>query len=229
MRKTILAFALMAFAVLPSVIKAQTAASEGRGVDVVGTAQKVLTPDKVIIQIAVENRAKSAKGAQEATSQSVAKVLAYLKSKDNIKSVETNYVSLRPQRIDYNREEYEYIAMQQIAFELNNIGDYQNVIIDLLDRGVNGIGQVMFESSQRKEAERKLLADAVRNAREKAEFLAAQLNQEVGKAIYISDRIQSAGPTPVYFRDALKVESQAVIAPGELKVSAEVNVTFQLK
>ncbi len=209
-------------------LKAQQASE--RTIDVIGTAEQVLKPDQVIIQIVIENSDESPKAAQTKTSQAASKALSYLKTKNSIKSIETNYVSLRSQRVDYNKETYRYVAVQNIAFVLVDIGEYQNVIIDLMERGVNGIGQVRFESSKREKLEEELLARAVKNAREKAIFLAAQLNQTVGRALHIADRISSSGPSPVAFKSSMAMEdAEASIAPGELRISARVNVVFELK
>ncbi|MGB0175588.1 MAG: SIMPL domain-containing protein [Owenweeksia sp.] len=211
-------------------LKAQQANTSPRTIDVIGTAEQVLKPDQVMIQIVIENSEESPKAAQAKTSQAASKALSYLKTKTSIKSIETNYVSLRPQRIDYNKDTYRYVAVQNISFVLEDIGEYQNVIIDLMERGANGIGNVQFESTKREKLEQQLLAQAVRNAREKAVFLATQLEQQVGRAVYIADRIASSGPVPLAFKSSMEMdEAQASIAPGELLISARVNVIFELK
>ena len=99
-----------------------------------------------------------------------------------------------------------------------------------MEKGVNGIGSVRFESSQREKLEQQLLAKAVKNAKEKAIFLASQLNQQIGSAVHISDRIVESGPVPIAFKSSMEMdESRASIAPGELQISARVNVVFELK
>ena len=222
------AFALLTWSSSKAI--AQQNGSSQPTIDVIGTAEQVLNPDQVIIQIIIENSESTPKEAQTKTSQAAAQALSYLKSKTSISSIETNYVNLRSQRIDYNKETYQYIATQNIGFVLKDIGDYQNVIVDLMEKGVNGIGSVRFESSQREKLEQQLLAKAVKNAKEKAIFLASQLNQQIGSAVHISDRIVESGPVPIAFKSSMEMdESRASIAPGELQISARVNVVFELK
>ncbi|HAD98517.1 MAG TPA: hypothetical protein DCG19_13995 [Cryomorphaceae bacterium] len=222
------AFALLTWSSSKAI--AQQNGSSQPTIDVIGTAEQVLNPDQVIIQIIIENSESTPKEAQTKTSQAAAQALSYLKSKTGISSIETNYVNLRSQRIDYNKETYQYIATQNIGFVLKDIGDYQNVIVDLMEKGVNGIGSVRFESSQREKLEQQLLAKAVKNAKEKAIFLASQLNQQIGSAVHISDRIVESGPVPIAFKSSMEMdESRASIAPGELQISARVNVVFELK
>ncbi len=201
-----------------------------RTIDVIGTAEHVLVPDQVMVQIIIENSESGPKEAQAKTSQAATRALSYLKSRNSVKSIETNYVNLRPQRIDYNKDTYRYIAIQNITFTLEDVGDYQNVIIDLMERGVNGIGNVRFDSSQREKAEQELLAKAIKNAREKAVFMASQLGQQIDAAVHISDRIsQNQGDVPLQFKSSVMEDGSGSIAPGELRITAQVNVVFELK
>ena len=77
--------------------------------------------------------------------------------------------------------------------------------------------------------------DAIKAAKEKAMALAEALGQKIGKPITISE---GTSAQPYYKRamqnsvramDAGAEESGGSIAPGEIKIEANVSVTFELE
>ncbi len=197
-------------------------------IDVIGEASVNLAPDYATINIVVEKQHLKPAEAQKATMEEMSAVLSYLKSVKNISEVKTQVVELRPVYRDYQKGEKEYMARQIVSFRLNDLEQYDDVILELLQKGIDGIGQVAFRSTAEEKYEETLLKQAVIDAREKATLLAAELGQSIGKATFITDRsYNSPYPHPEGAR-MLKMDSGPSVEPGELTLSMSVNIRFQL-
>lgn len=197
-------------------------------VDVMGEASVKLAPDYAQISIVVEKEAKLPAEAQQSTMKEMSEVLTYLRSIKNISDVKTQVVELRPRIRDYQKGEKDYYARQVVSFKLMKLEQYDEVILGLLQKGIDGIGQVQFRSSSEEKLEESLLKQAVADARNKASLLAGELGQEIGKAVFITDR-NGSGAYPRYEgARMMKMDSGPSVEPGELELSVTVNVRFEL-
>ncbi len=228
MKRLVLIFCL---ALLGGILPAQTPVTESSGViDVTGSAFMDVSPDYASIVIRVEKRSPSAREAQEAVSELMAKVLKYLEQRGDVAEVKTQYVNLHP---EYNYQEKmvnNYTANQSLSFDLQNLQAYDELMVELLELGINGISNVQFKSSQEEAIRKSLLGRAVLAAREKALTMTAELGQSVGKAVYISDQLsRSSDPRP--YLQAERMESMASgpsIQPGRIRLEIIANVRFKL-
>ena len=162
----------------------------------------------------------------------VNKVIKYLKSEGIAeKNINTNYMNLN-KRYNYNDKTYTYVANQAISITLEDISKYESIMKGLLENGLNGINGIEFESSEIEKHKAEARRKAVLNAKEKAEALAKPLGQTVGKAYKISEG-SSNNYQPVYGAMRIKgsadeASNQETMAPGEMEISIDVNVSFQL-
>ena len=202
------------------------------GIHVTGEGIVKVAPDKVTIKSQIEHEGQSATSVKSQNDEVVNKVIKYLKSEGIAeKNINTNYINLN-KRYNYNDKTYTYVANQAISITLEDISKYESIMKGLLENGLNGINGIEFESSAIEKHKAEARRKAVLNAKEKAEALAKPLGQTVGKAYKISEG-SSNNYQPVYGAMRIKgsadeSSNQETMAPGEMEISIDVNVSFQL-
>jgi uncharacterized protein YggE len=210
-------------------MQAQTEAFPSR-VDVSGTGTVKITPDQVLIGLRVENTGNDAATVKRENDQVVAAVLRFLKDAGVPDSdVQTEYIRLN-KNYNYNSKTYNYVANQSINVLLKDLSKYESVMNGLISSGMNRIDNINFGSSERERLEVEARKKAVLNAKQKAGEYAAALGQQIGSAVRISEQTASVSPGVNLrsFAVADAAESEATIAPGELEIRVNVQVSFIL-
>lgn len=201
-------------------------------VNVTGEGIVKVVPDKVIIRARIEHTGKDATEVKAQNDKVVNDVIKYLKSQDiPSKNFQTEYITLNK---DYNYQSKEtfYSANQAISITLEDLSKYEKLMSGLLESGLNRINGIQFQSSKRAELESEARKKAVLDAREKAQEFAGALGQEIGAAQTISEIENGNYPLPMYRAMEMKAadsEQQETLAPGEMEITAKVNVGFLLK
>jgi hypothetical protein len=198
---------------------------------VTGLGKVKVVPDQVQITFAVESTGPKGNELQKANMQKVDAVLKYLASQGIAPAdIQTERVYLTDQFL-YDRKKTNYIARQQITVLLKKIDTYDQIVVGLLDKGVNAIDNVQLMSSlseQKKSEARKL---AVENAKKKAAELAAAAEVKLGKAFNITDMSSDYAPTQfTKHLYAMAAESGDAatqsLAPGEMEIIVNIQATF---
>ncbi|SDL10313.1 hypothetical protein SAMN04488034_102297 [Salinimicrobium catena] len=201
-------------------------------VNVTGEGTVKVVPDKVVIRARIEHTGKDATEVKAQNDKVVNDVIKYLKSQDiPSKNFQTEYITLNK---DYNYQSKEtfYSANQAISITLDDLSKYEKLMSGLLESGLNRINGIQFQSSKREELESEARKKAVLDARQKAEEFAGALGQEIGAAHTISEIENGNYPLPMYRTMEMKAadsEQQETLAPGEMEITAKVNIGFLLK
>lgn len=201
-------------------------------VNVTGEGTVKVVPDKVVIRARIEHTGKDATEVKAQNDKVVNDVIKYLKSQDiPSKNFQTEYITLNK---DYNYQSKEtfYSANQAISITLDDLNKYERLMSGLLESGLNRINGIQFQSSKREELESEARKKAVLEARQKAEEFAGALGQEIGAAHTISEIENGNYPLPMYRTMEMKAadsEQQETLAPGEMEITAKVNIGFLLK
>ena len=230
MKRTLLLFALL---IGVGAMAQQSQPQHLYNVSVVGEGTVTTVPDQVVINARVEHTGESAQEVKSQNDKVISDVLEYLKdfgipSED----VKTEYLRLRKEHNYSTKEDY-YSANQALSIRIKDIDTYEALMGGLLDKGLNRIDGISFETSKKEELEAEARKKAVLNAREKAQEYAQALGQQIGKAIEIRES-GSSGVQPILRASAVKLEaydssaSGPQIAPGELEITSRVNVSFLL-
>jgi uncharacterized protein len=202
-------------------------------ISVNGEGRIKVVPDRVEINLGVKNFGKDAAEVKKLNDETVDKVLKYIK-KFGIPASDfkTTQVSLN-KTYDYDKKKQTYQASQSIAIVLKDLTKYDELMMGLMDNGVNSIDNVEFKSSkmeQHKSEARKL---AILDAKKKAEDYVSVLNQKVGKAILITDNSSHYQPpmykNAVFMLEASDSSSQQTLAIGEIDILTNVSVSFVLE
>ena len=209
-----------------------------------GTATVKVDPDKVTVTIGVESQGLTAEEASAKNAELMAKVIAALKQLGIADDqISTSWYSLypvyeyksppcieiypQPPECAPRSEITGYRASNSLSVTLDANEDVGAVIDAAVAAGANNVnGAYFFVSQERQEALREgLIADAIANARSRADKAADAVNMSITgvKSINISDAY-----FPVFYRDFAQEGSGAStpILPGQQQVSMNVQVTF---
>jgi uncharacterized protein YggE len=165
--------------------------------------------------------------------ETVDKVVKYIKKFGIPTSdFQTTNVSLY-KSYDYEKKKHNFQASQTITITLKDIKKYDELMMGLVDTGINNINGVEFKSSKIEEHKVTARKQAVLDAKKKAEDFVSVLDQKVGKAIMITDNSQPMYQPPMYRNVMMKAEAMDAIpetlAIGEIEIITNVNVSFLLE
>ena len=203
-------------------------------ISVSGEGKMKVTPDRVVVNFGVDNVGKDATEVKKMNDETVDKVIKFIK-KFGIPTADfqTTNVSLH-KTYDYDKKKYSYQASQSITITLKDITKYDELMMGLVDTGINNISNVEFKSSKMEEHKTEARKLAILDAKKKAEDYVSVLNQKVGKAILITDNSQVYYP-PMYKNMAYAEMAtdagldRETLAIGELEIITNVSVSFVLE
>ena len=202
-------------------------------VSVSGEGSVKIQPDYAIISIGSEIKDVESGKAKKQNDEIIAKMIQIIKkSKIDEKDYQTQRVNLYKSR-DYQQKKDYFVANQTVAITLRNLDQYETLMMDLIDAGANAIQGVEFKSTQTEKFASEIRAKAVLDAKKKAQDYAGALDQTIGRALIISDQSFVNTPriysmkTAAFSADAATPEQ--TLAIGEIEISTNVNVVFELK
>ncbi|WP_297868525.1 SIMPL domain-containing protein [uncultured Flavobacterium sp.] len=230
MKKIVLLFALVTATIQAQELK------QVPQISVSGEGKMKVTPDEVVITVAVENIGKEAAEVKKKNDETVDKVLKLIKQRGiPTADYQTQRVNLY-KNYDYNTKKYNYVANQTISIYLKDLSKYDKLMIDLVDSGINTIQGVEFKSSKIKEYESQARKKAMLDAKQKAEdYVSVLVGQKVGKVLVISDNSYTNYPRPVFAEMKTMAMAdgastpQETLAIGEIEIVSNISVSFVLE
>lgn len=200
-------------------------------VNVSGEGSVKIKPDFAIITIGAEIKDADSAKAKKQNDAIISKMIQVIK-KSNVaeKDYQTQRVNLYKTREYQEKKDY-FVANQTITITLRNLDQYEKLMSDLLDAGANTINGVEFKSTQTEKYATEIRGKAVLDAKKKAQDYAGALNQTIGKALIISDQSVVNNPR-VYMMKTAEADASGMgqtLAAGEIEISTNVNVVFELK
>ncbi|MCG6205727.1 SIMPL domain-containing protein [Rhodopseudomonas sp. HC1] len=201
-------------------------------ITVVGEARKSVAPDIAQIEAGVSNMAKTARGAAEANNLAMGKVLLELKNAGlDGKDIQTSRLSIQPQYASSNRpgptEINGYLASNMVTVQVRDIARVANLIDTLVQAGANEIRGISFRVADPSKVLDDVRAEAVADARRKAEIYARAAGVTLGAPVVITEDAQP-GVAPMR-KMAMTQSASAPIAPGEEALSVTVLVSWAIK
>lgn len=204
-------------------------------ISVTGEGKIKIAPDQVLILATVETKGTNSKDVKKSNDEQMESVLKLIKSMNLPQTdYKTKRVSLNPQ-YDYEKKKTSYNATQTLEILLKDLSKYDELMEGLVNKGINRIDNVTFQSSKLAQYQSEARKLAMKEAKMKAEDYVSVLGQKVGTAINITDNSQTYYPQPVYAMRAMKTESMDAAAPretmaaGEIEITANVSVSFKLE
>ena len=228
-RHTILA-AIGAGMLLATSASAQTALPAM--ISVTGEATISVPPDQAQIEAGASSYAKTARQASEANNNAMGQLLLALKTANiDQKDIQTSRLLLQPQYEPNHSPPtvVGYRASNQVTVRLRDVAKVASTIDLLVGAGATDIGGVNFIVSQASKLLDDARAQAIADARRKAEIYAKAAGVTLGEPLSISEEGGSS-PGPV-FRAKMTAAPMAAtpIAQGEETLSVTVNVSWAIK
>ncbi|HSM19339.1 MAG TPA: SIMPL domain-containing protein [Hyphomicrobiales bacterium] len=238
-RRTFLAAALALLLAAPLAASAQEEPKPAT-LSLSGSAEVTAAPDMAVITSGVVTEAKTARAALTANNAAMADVAAAMKEAGiAAKDLQTSGFSVEPQYFhppqqrDGTREPPRitgYKVSNRLTVKVRDL-DRLGRLLDLsVSLGANQVSGVDFavtdEQPLRDEARRQAMADALRKARLYAEAAGVTLK----RVLTITESSGRRPPQPVAFRAmAMEASDRVPVEAGELALTAEVDVTWEIE
>lgn len=229
MRRALLAAALLAAAGASA--SAQDA--DAPQITVTGEAMIGAAPDLAVIDAGVSTEAKSAREASDANNAAMGKVLLALKGTGIAeKDLQTQRLALQPQYSNRNGPNSiaSYRASNRVAIRLRDMAQVATMIDLVVAAGANEIGGVNFTVAQPSKLLDDARAQAIADARRKADIYAKAAGVELGAPLAIAE--QNGFTLPLARRAGASFAAQPMAAPiaqGEETLRVTVVVSWAIK
>ena len=206
-------------------------------VKTVGESIVYAAPNEVLLSFTVETIDSMVTKAKKENTKISKKAIEFLRQQDiSEKHIQTQYMTVFPIR---NRHQASilgsnnYRVTQRIEICIQNIASFESIIDGLLERGIYTISGPRFRNTEIKDFKNKARKKAVQAAKEKAELMAGELGQKIGRAYQINEiavnsfrQDQSGYGTSEV--DLSGNDENWSFAPGQLQVKAKVEISFYL-
>jgi uncharacterized protein YggE len=232
---------------------AQSPASVTPHISVTGEATVYVQPDKILITLGVETWDMEVVVAKNENNEILARTVDAIKSLGlTDKDYQTDHLSIEPRwREVHDRQPREflgYFVRNTMVVTLTDVNKIEALITDVLKAGVNHLHGIDFQSTEFKKHREEARELALKAAREKAEKMAAVLDEEIGAVL----EIQEHGGNPWYAsnwnswgssragggyamnQNAIVVQegpasNSETVALGKIGITISVSIVFELK
>ncbi len=201
-------------------------------ISVTGEATVSVPPDQAQIDGGVMSDAKTAREASDANNAAMGRVLLALKGAGiDEKDYQTSRLSLQPQYAP-NRSGPSpvvgYLGSNRVTVRIRDVTKVANIIDVLVGAGANDIGGINFVVSQASKLLDDVRANAIADARRKAEIYAKAAGVTLGEPLSISE-----GNRMIFGKllggSEQRMATAAPVAQGEETLSVSVSVSWAIK
>jgi uncharacterized protein YggE len=226
----------------------QSESTEPGVITVSGEAEVRVVPDEVLLTLGVETWDEDLRTAKNQNDERVKAVLAIAQSYGvEARHIQTDHISIEPRYEDnYEKEDLiGYFVRKTIVITLKDMSKFDDLLTSVVEAEVNYVHGIQFRTTELRKYRDEARALAIKAAQEKANALAGELGQSVGRTRSIQEEqagwwswynswwglgwgnnmsqnvIQEAGGNGS--------APDGSIAPGQITVNARVNVSFELE
>lgn len=197
-----------------------------------GEATVRRAPDQAFVTIAVETRARTPRETQQQNAQAMTSVQQRLGTAGIPEdAIRTTGYSIQ-QEFDFTngrRTARGYVARNGVDVRVDAVERVGDVLDAMVDAGATTVSGVRFDLKDRAGAEREALRLAVVDGRARADAIASGAGRTIERIVRIADAPQprfKGAPQMMLERSVASVAAaETPIAPGEIEVRAEVELT----
>jgi uncharacterized protein len=210
------------------------AADPVRTITVSGEGQAMAAPNQAELSAGVAALAPTASAALAQNARSMTTVFAALKKLGvPDRSIQTSNFSVQPQYADNPRGNGTsritgYLVSNQVDVTLDDTRKLGPALDALVAAGANQINSVGFSIKDQDDLKEKARKAAIADARKRAQTYVEAAGASLGAVITINEN-GSSMPVPLFRAMAVGAAPATPIATGELSMTANVTVTFELK
>ncbi len=229
MKNVLIAVLMLAAGLAPAL--GQTTA--GRTLTMSGQGEVRAAPDTVTLSAGVTSEAPTAAAALAANTARMQSVFAALKKLGVAdKDMQTANFSVSPQMANGNNQPPHVTGYQvgnQLQVRLDDVARLGPALDALVTAGANQMNGIDFAIKDPAPLLAEARADAVADARAKAETFAKAAGVNLGQILSIGEN-GGQGPRPLYMAVPLARAAKAVpVAAGEESVTAEVSIVWEIR
>ena len=224
---------LIAYAVIAAFLWPVAAFSESSGtLTVTGTATVTAVPDQAIVSLGVTTTGETAAAAMASNNEAASAVIARLIAAQVAeRDMQTTGLSLNPNWVmnaaGTAQEIQGYIASSMLSVRISDL-DMAGPILDAaIADGANTLNGLSFGLADPRPVEDEARKAAVADALARAQVLATAAGETLGPIVSITEGTGGQQPMPMLYKAA--ADSAVPLAAGEVGVSAEVTIVWQLK
>ena len=159
-------------------------------ITVTGEAEVRVVPDEVILTLGVETWDAYLKSAKSQNDERVKEVLRIAQAYGvEARHIQTDHISIEP-RYEDNYEKKDligYFVRKTIVITLKDISKFDDLLTSVIDADVNYVHRIQFRTTELRKYRDEARALAIKAAQEKANALAGELGQSVGKPRTINE------------------------------------------
>ena len=208
-----------------------------RMISVTGTAEIKVPPDEAQLTLGIDSHDKDLVVAKASNDQRIKKLLALAHTAGvEAKSIQTSALSMGPEYTDEKIPKLlGYRVSQTVAITLTDLSKYEDLMTNFLKVGVNRVDGVNFLVADPRKYREDARLKAVNAAREKANTMARELGQSIGKPWEITEEADAERTAYVYtnFQQrtsfGMPEQEASTIAGGEVTIRSTIRVSFQLE
>ncbi|WP_151737717.1 SIMPL domain-containing protein [Paenibacillus tengchongensis] len=208
-------------------------------VSVVGKGELSIKPDVVYLSVGVSTSAATAEEAQKTNGAKISKITALLKSTWGIadKDIQSTQFYVQP-NYSYSEKDGQqvkgYIAQHTLEVTYRDLAKVGSLLDAVSTAGANNIGNARFAIEDPSAFEAQVIEKAMANADVKAGAIAKAAKRSLGQVVTVIQSDDGNNPvTYVEMNSMAKAAADAGAATsveaGEVKVTTQLNVTYELK
>lgn len=184
------------------------------------------------IDAGVTTEARSAREASEANARAMTAVMAALKNAGIAeRDIRTSRLSIFPQTASGGSSAPRitgYRAGNRVTVRVREIAKVADIVDAAVGAGANELGGIHFVVSEPSKLLDRARADAIADARRKAEIYAQAAGVALGAPLAISE--EGSSPPPIAYRMERAAAPMATpVSPGEQTLRMSVSVTWEIK
>lgn len=202
-------------------------------ITVIGTGTASANPNMVSFSLSIETSAKTASKAAQTNSEQTAKTLALLKKlvPEDKALATVNYAIYPEYKYSRDTNKSEFIGfkvnntIRVNSKDVDNIGD---ILDQTIQSGITRIDNLQFGYENTEELYQSALANALANAKQRAEIIAASSNLKIKEIIDVSVILDNGYSAPEPMPRMLMAEAATAtpIEASDIKTQAQVKVVF---
>jgi hypothetical protein len=218
---------------LPSLAQSSSSSpgpgGSGRTVTVSGSATIRSAPDQAVVTLGVQTQAPTAQGSLQQNASRMNDVMKAILG-DGVKpaDIASTWVNLYPNYDNGGTAIVSYSAQNQIDITVRDLSTVGSIIDDAVGAGANLSGGIQFQLSDQNQGVERAPAEAVANARAKAEALASAGDASIGSVVTITEGTTPQYPPMPFAADAGRAEASTPISPPTLESQVTVTVVWSL-
>lgn len=202
-------------------------------ITVTGEAAVQAAPDMAVLSLGVTTQGASAEAAMTANSEALARVIDQLKAAGiAAEDIQTTNLSLSPNWTGYDASGGAqvisgYTATNMVTVRVRALDGLGKVLAAAVGDGANSLNGLSFEMSEPRPAQDAAREAATKDARARAELLAAAAGVKLGRLLSITEGMSGGGmPMPVAYKAdaAMAVPVEA----GQVSLTSSVTLSFEI-